>query len=444
MTRTIQKRALALAVGTALGTVAAAVQASGFQLMEQSASGLGLAFAGMAAAGQDASTAFWNPAAMSLLPGVQGAAVLSYIAPQTEFKDDGSSGLYSRGTEVYDLGTLGDGGSDGAPNAWVPALYATWMLTPDWSVGLTVNAPFGLATEWDRPWAGQFFAVKSEIETLNMNPTLSFKVNDMVTLGAGLSYQRLKAELTNAVFDPRIPNPAHSPIAKVDGTDWGFGWNVGALIDFQQGTRLGLTYRSTIDYTLDGGKLTVGGANPLPGGIPNSVTADVELPDVFSIGLSHQITPDTRILADWTWTGWDSIQDLTIRQATFGTAVKTTPLNFEDSWRAGLGVEHQLNPSWLLRAGVAYDKTPVQDEYRTPRLPDEDRTWLALGVRYQPEQNAAWWVDVGYSYIWVDDATSQLSECLYATTKGCVYSGTLNGTYESDINLFAAQVSFRF
>lgn len=438
VTTTMQKRALALAIGTALGAAGAGVQASGFQLMEQSASGLGVAFAGMAAAGQDASTAFWNPAAMSLLPGVQVAAALSYIGPRTEFKDNGTSRLNGR----FNMGALGNGGSDAAPDAWLPALYATWMLTPDWSVGLAVNAPFGLKTEWNRAWAGQFFAVKSEVETLNINPAVSFKVNDMVTLGAGISYQQLKAEFTNAV--PMGPNPARSPISKVDGDDWGVGWNLGALIDFQQGTRLGLTYRSTIDYTLTGGKLTVGGANPMPPGMPNSVVADVKLPDTFSIGLSHQFTPQTRVLADWTWTGWDSIQDLTIRQATFRTAIKNSPLNFDNSWRAGLGVEHQLNPSWLLRAGVAYDNTPVQDAFRTPRLPDEDRTWLAVGVRYQPEQNAPWWVDVGYSHIWVDDATSRLSECLAVVAGRCAANATLNGKYEADINLLAAQVSFRF
>jgi long-chain fatty acid transport protein len=414
VTRTIQKRALALAVGTALGTVAAAVQASGFQLMEQSASGLGLAFAGMAAAGQDASTAFWNPAAMSLLPGVQGAAVLSYIAPTTEYKDSGSS----------TFSALGDGGSDGAPNAWVPALYATWMLTPDWSVGLAVNAPFGLATEWDKPWAGQFHAVKSEIETLNINPVVSFKVNEMLTLGAGLSYQQIKAELTSAVgFAP--PNTVF--VGKIEGDDWELGWNVGALIDFQQGTRIGLTYRSTIDYTLTGDFRSPQGKVP--------VSADVKLPDTFSVGLSHQFTPDTRVLADWTWTGWDSIQDLPIEYAGLGVLITNTTLKFDNSWRAGLGVEHQLDPSWLLRAGVAYDNTPVQDEYRTPRLPDEDRTWLALGVRYQPEQNAAWWVDVGYAHLWVDDAESNLP---------LSRQGSLIGKYEANIDLFAAQVSFRF
>jgi len=129
---------------------------------------------------------------------------------------------------------------------------------------------------------------------------------------------------------------------------------------------------------------------------------------------------------------------------TFDVPIKTTPLNFDDSWRAGLGVEYQVHPSWLLRAGVAYDITPVKDEYRTPRLPDEDRTWLALGVRYQPEQTAAWWVDVGYSYIWVDDANSELAECIATSNGKCAATATLNGKYESDINLFAAQVSFRF
>ena len=402
-------------MGAVLAAAGSGALASGFQLAEQSASGLGVAFAGMAAAGQDASTAFWNPAAMSLLPGVQGAAAVSYIAPTTEFKDDGTSFPGSR--------VLGDGGDDGAENAWLPALYATWMLSPEWSVGLALNVPFGLETKWDTPWAGQIFAVRSKIETFNINPTVSFKVSDMVTLGAGLSYQKLKAELTNAVGFS-LP----TPIGKVEGDDWEMGWNVGALIDLQQGTRIGLTYRSSIDYTLDGDF-----SSPL-GGL--SVNADVELPDTFSVGLSHQFTPDTRVLADWSWTGWDSIQDLTIVDALTGGSFfsANTPLKFDNSWRAGLGIEHQFNPSWLLRAGVAYDQTPVQDEYRTPRLPDEDRTWLALGFRYQPEQSAPWWIDVGYTHIWVDDAKSELAN-------GPI---TLNGEYESDIDIVAAQVSFRY
>ncbi len=414
MKKNPRMRSLAVAVGAVLATAGSGALASGFQLMEQSASGLGVAFAGMAAAGQDASTVFWNPAAMSLLPGVQGAAVLSYVAPTTDFKDSGRS----------TLGFLGDGGDDGAENAWLPALYATWMLTPEWSVGLALNVPFGLETKWDTPWAGQLFAVRSKIETFNINPTLSFKVSDMVTLGAGLSYQKINAELTSAVG---VAMRGPQPIGKVEGDDWEAGWNIGALIDFQQGTRVGLTYRSSIDYTLDGDF-----SSPL-GGLP--VNADVELPDTFSIGLSHQFTPETRILADWSWTGWDSIQNLTIVDAqTGGSFFSTnTPLKFDNSWRAGLGVEHQLNPSWLLRAGVAYDKTPVQDEYRTPRLPDEDRTWLALGFRYQPEQNAPWWIDVGYTHIWLDDAESNLRSPV-----------ALLGKYEADIDIVAAQVSFKY
>jgi long-subunit fatty acid transport protein len=122
-------------------------------------------------------------------------------------------------------------------------------------VGLAVNAPFGLATEWDNTWAGQFHAIRSEIETLNINPTVSFKVNNMISLGAGVSYQQIKAELTNAVPSATggacgtLPCAIASPATgKVEGDDWAWGWNLGALFDFGQGTRVGLTYRSTSLY----------------------------------------------------------------------------------------------------------------------------------------------------------------------------------------------------
>jgi long-chain fatty acid transport protein len=407
VTKNLQIRSLAAAIGATVAVATTGPQASGFQLMEQSASGLGVAYAGMAAAAQDASTAFWNPAAMALLPGVQGTAAISYIAPHTEYNSERST-----------LAALGTGG-DGAENATVPAMYATWMVNPQWSVGLAINAPFGLATDWNTPWAGQLSAVRSEIQTMNINPVASFRVNDMVSLGAGISAQQMTAEFTNALGATRS-----AAIGTVEGDDWQVGWNLGALIDFRQGTRLGITYRSSADYSLEG-ELTTPASS-------RDITADVELPDVVSIALSHQLTPQTRLLADWTWTGWDSIQNLTIRSAATGATITDTKYGFENTWRIGLGAEHQFDSSWLLRAGVAYDKTPVQDVYRTPRLPDEDRTWLAIGARYKPGQDAKWWIDVGYTHIWVDEAASDLTSPVL-----------LIGTYESHIDIVSAQVSFQ-
>jgi len=407
------------AVGMAFATLGTGAFASGFQIQEQNTSGMGLAYSGMAAAVQDASTVFWNPAGTALLPGVQGAVSLAYIAPSIKYSDGPSPAPAVRNFNPL-AGNDGDAGED----KLVPALYASWMVNPQWSVGLGINAPFGLATEWESPWQGQFHALKSEIETLNINPTVAFKVNNAIQLGAGIGYQRLKATLTQAA------NLAGTAIAQVEGDDWGWGWNVGALFALGPDTRIGLTYRSTIKYTVDA-NLTVSGVPVI-----TPVKADIQLPDTFSAAVSHQLNSKIRLLADWTWTGWNSIQQLSINSAVTGTPVQApVNLNFRSSWRVGGGIEYEVSQPILLRAGLAYDTSPVQDQFRTPRLPDNDRLWFAVGARIKPTQQ--WWFDLGYIYIRVNDAPSQL-------TPNTLPNGNLVGTYESHINIFGAQASFKF
>jgi long-chain fatty acid transport protein len=369
----------------------------------------------MAAAVQDASTAFWNPAGMSYLSGRNVAGAIHYIIPSTKFNDSGST-----------FSALGNGGQ-GGESAWVPALFGTWQLDPKWTVGLAINAPFGLGTKWDTPWAGQFHAIKSEIQTLNINPTVAYKVNDMFSVGGGVSYQQIKGVLTSAV------NAAGNE-GIIDADDWAWGWNLGLMVDFRQGTRLGVTYRSTIKYTLEGTFNTP----PALAAAQSNVEADVKLPETFSIGLSHQFNPKLRVLADYTYTGWDSIQSLDIIRTSGplnGRTLSSTPLNFKNTWRAGVGAEYQVNQPWLLRAGIAYDKAPVQDDFRTPRLPDNDRTWLSVGARFT--HSAALSFDFGYTYIWVDDAPSQL-------TGPVPLPGSLNGSYKANVQILAAQANFKF
>lgn len=387
--------------------------AAGFQLQEQTASGLGLAYSGMSAAAQDAGTAFWNPATMPLLKGTHFAAAAHFVDTSFEFDSAGST---------YDA--FGDGG-DAGDGSWVPALYAMTSLSPQLSVGLAVNAPFGLVTDWEHPWAGEFHAVKSEVETLNFNPSAAYLINERVMIGAGVSYQQLDATLTTGVT-PEIPEA----LGKLEGDDWAFGWNVGALFLIDDATRIGVTYRSRIDYTIEG-DLTF----DHPALAPNNanVRADLELPETVSVGLSYEFAGGARVLADYTWTGWDSIQSLNVLEETTGAPITATVLEFDNSWRAGIGAEYPLTAQWLVRAGVAYDKSPVQDEFRTPKLPDEDRQWLAIGARYSP--NARWAIDMGYAHLWVDEASSNL------TPSGPV-PGTLVGEYDSSSDIFGVQVSY--
>jgi len=412
----MKRQALGFSTYVVLAAVNGSAFASGFQLQEQSASGLGLAYSGMAAATQDASTAFWNPAGMIYRAGSEVTVSADYVIPSIDFNSAGGPPAGS----TYNV--FGNGGNGGV-STLVPAVYGLMHVTPDVAVGLSLNSPFGLSTEWDSQWAGMFHAVKSKVETLNVNPALAWRVNNFLSVGAGVSYQRLKATLTSAA--------SLSTEARVDGSDWAWGWNLGAVGDFGQGTRVGLTYRSAVNYKLTGA-LWVND----PAATPVSAAANLKLPQVASIAIAQQLGPKLRLLADYTWTGWDSVQSLAViitSGPASGFPASIEQLNFKNSWRAGVGAEYQMSPLWLLRGGIAYDRSPVQDEFRTPRLPDNDRTWLAIGASLRP--NEQWTVDFGYAYLFVKDGSSNLVDPRL---------GNLIGNYSSNINILGVQASMRF
>lgn len=198
-----------LTAGLALAGCTSFAQAAGFALIEQNASGLGNAYAGQAAAATDASTVFFNPAGMGLLPDSQLVVAGNLIKPSAEFQNGGST--------AAPLQTLGGTGGDAGGLALVPNFYYVHPVNKELALGIGVNAPFGLKTEYDQTWMGRFQAVTSEVQTINVNPSLSYKLNDTVLLGIGLSAQYIDAKLTNmANYSAAIFNGGGgvSPISK--------------------------------------------------------------------------------------------------------------------------------------------------------------------------------------------------------------------------------------
>jgi len=438
--------------------------AAGFALIEQNASGLGNAYSGAAAAAEDASTIWFNPAGMTRIGGRQVVGALNIIKPEAKFSNNGSTPP-TLGPPVpgplQNLGyPLGGNGGDAGDWAFVPNAYLSWEVMPNqlW-LGIGINAPFGLKTEWDNGWVGRFHAIESEVKTININPSVAWKVNETFSLGAGVSAMYLDATLSNSVayraaaiatgsgaVIAAVP-PGTEGIATVKADDWGWGWNVGAMINFSPATRLGLTYRSTVKFGLSGDVSFADRPAALANVLPNSgVNADVKLPDSFSVAFSHSMDR-WQFLVDYTWTGWNTIQDLSIYRSGSATCCLTsTPLNFKDSWRAGLGVNYQLNSEWKLRGGIAYDTTPVQDQYRTPRLPDQDRTWLAAGAQWALSKQMAF--DFGLAYLFVKDANSNLpnQEPASAIPPGFPNSpkGALVGSYNANVWIISGQIRLNF
>jgi len=442
--------------------------ASGFQLVEQNGSGLGNAYAGQAAGVRDPSAIYFNPAALTRLKGKHLSLGVSGIGITNGFTDTGSTAPAP---------FVSQGGPGGDPGGWapVPNAYLSWEVSPRFWVGAGFNAPFGLKTEWESDWLGRFHGIKSDLKTMNIAPTLAFKVNDNLSFGAGASIQRLSANLTKSVAYGAIGYgqaastltglglglyvPAfalanagvlgNEGLAVIDGNKWGYGFNLGALVSLKDSTHIGLNYRSKTKYTLDGTAtfstpptfVGPGALAPVAAGLNagfaqkfanGPVTADIELPDTFSVAVDHQ-ADKLELLADWTWTGWTTIQDLAIVRAD-GSALSSEPLKFESTWRAGLGANYQVNDNFKLRLGYAYDKAPVQDQYRSPRLPDADRNWAAVGFQYKVGKNGAF--DLGYTHIFIKEATSNLPS---QDTPASAPAGQLVGTYKGSVNVVSVQ-----
>ncbi len=441
---------------------AAAAHAAGFQLNETSASGLGTAFAAGAAEAADASTLWSNVAGMARLGESQASGTLHLITPSLKFRNVASRPATGQG--------LGGSGGDAGGTAPVPNVYVAKPLDNGLSIGLGVTAPWGLVTEYDDGWVGRFQAIKSSIETININPSLAWKASDRVSVGLGLNVQHMKAEFTNqvnyagallnaAVLGGVVPgSPAFTAIAtaanrlesraRVTGSDTGYGWNAGLMFDLDDRSRIGIGYRSSVKYRLDGMARFANPAVAAPlAGLAAAVnglalydgriTSDVEIPAVLNLSYFTRLDDRWDLMVDAQWTQWSTVRNLTFLRAD-GSVLQDTPENFKNSWKLAFGANYRYNPQWTLRGGIAFDQSPVQRAFLTPRLPDGDRTWLTLGARYTISPKLA--VDFGAAYIFVKKTLIDHA----GGTPNLAANGLVNGYYDSRTVILSAQLNYVF
>lgn len=419
-----------LSVVSALTAMSGHAAASGFQLMEQNASGLGNAYAGQAAAAENASTIFFNPAGMTYLPGRQVSGTVSLIRPSAKFTNSGASaapaGLTSPGGNGGDVGSL----------AALPTGYVSWQLNPRLWLGLGITVPFGLSTEYNAGWVGRFQSRKSEIKTTDINPSIAFKLNDVVSLGAGFSYQKVNVDVSRSAFT----GVERASKVDLDDND-SYGFNLGAMFKISPATRIGLSYRSTVEHDLKGTASIagIGGA---------TVKANVKLPDTLSWAIAHQATPKLELLSDLTYTRWSEIKRVPVITTSAGlaslgiasgSALDTFDFQFKNTYRIGVGANYKLQNDFTLKLGVAYDESPVSAQFRTVTLPDNDRLWFSIGGKYQVNKQAT--VDFGYAYLYVQDASINSRKGVGASP----FQGNVVGNYNnSDVHIFSAQLSYNF
>ncbi len=396
--------------------------ASGFAIIENSASGMGQAFAGAAAVAEDPSTIYFNPAGMTYLEGTQVTTGLHIIDSSAKFKNNGSTPVG------------GDEGGNAGDTFYVPNFYYVQDFAEKFKFGLGVNAPFGLGTTYKSNWMGRYTSTDSELKSININPSIAFRSSEQLSIGLGFNIQYMESTLKSNIYQAALGMSDGK--ANITGDSWAFGMNAGIIYEITPATRLGVHYRSRVSHTLKGdAKFT--NMHPLLGGDKKiDARADIDTPATFSISLSHQVNNSLTLLADVTHTQWSNFEELRVIADDSGATISVVEENWGDSYRASFGVKYQLSEQWILRTGIAHDQTPISDRYRTSRIPGDDRNWLSFGASFMPNNDLT--IDVGYSHLWVEDA--KIDED-YRLLSG---SGKLVGEFDSDVDILSVQATMKF
>jgi long-chain fatty acid transport protein len=404
-----------LRAGSALGLlVVATAQASAGALAvhEQSAFGQGASYAGVAAGGS-LSTMFWNPAVMTQFAGVQSSS--SYTGFLPSVRNTPTSGTYAAlgGTEnTYQA-------------ALIPAGYMSYQLNPNLWLGMSLNSPFGLSVGFPETWAGRDYAAgDTSLRTYNAAPSIAYRINDWISVGAGVQIQYAKASLNHGVsFNLR---GTFIPIgdASLHGDGWGYGFTAGATLTPTPTTTIGLGYRSAINQKISGNL-----SSPL-GVIAAETTVD--LPGVASLGIRQRLDPQWTLLGTVEWTNWSRIG--TANVVSSGVTVTTLPFQYRDGWLFSGGVEYQADERMTLRTGIGYEISPIDDQVRTPLIPDNNRVWASVGASYVIIKGLK--ADVAYTHVYEPDASVNIS-----ATSGNPWFATTGVTYVGNARSHADIIS---
>ncbi len=433
-----KKTLLALTVGLA----AANVQAAGFQLHETSISGLGRAFAGEGVVADDATVLARNPAAMALFDKKALSMGFTYIDPGVDIKGTDAPDILG---SDFDLSSLHDDGV--VPAAVVPFAYFINPVNDKFAYGVGLNVNYGLASEYDNDYAAGSIAGKTDLFSLNFNASGSYRINDNWSVGLGLNVVYAEAELSRrygAVLEngismpgpggiqiPVVPAiPAYTKLMDMEGDDTAWGWNTGVVYELNENHRWSLTYRSEVEIDFDG---DIKEPAPLEG----AGSLKIDLPAIAEFSGHHQVTNDWGVHYSVMHTDWDSFQELEGFADGMEDPFFVKHENFESTLRFALGATYNYSNDLTLRAGVAFDESAAQEDYRSISIPDSDRLWFSAGATYALDAESS--IDFGFSFVDGDevDVVEQdaiLEGLLHEAPQLAPLIGDANWGFESEGN----------
>ncbi|MEH6501091.1 MAG: outer membrane protein transport protein, partial [Pseudoalteromonas distincta] len=319
---------------------------------------------------------------------------------------------------------------DMVPFAAIPFGYYVRPLNEDWHFGLGIYVPFGVISDYESSFQGRYHGLESEVQVVTLQPTLSYKVNDRVSIGFGPTINRIEGTLTSAVFT----GTGSDGNVDIQGDDIGYGFNAGVLVDLSDSVALGVTYHSKVDYTLEG-RTRVSGF-PIPVNGRYDAELEVSTPESVDVSLTYAHDDFWTFYAGTTWTRWSQFDQLVIENqnapAIFSTVEEE--LNWSDTWAFAFGAAYQITPKVVLRTGLAFDRSPTNDVDRTVRIPVGNRKILSLGAGWDATDDLT--LDVAYAYLREDRASVSYEDSLTSPGYSADYRNSAHG--------LSAQVTYRY
>lgn len=404
---------------TALGLILATANANaaGFHLREQSGAGLGNAFAGATAGAEDISYAYFNVAGLTRHKGTQMNLGATYIAPEARARKIDGRGSKENVDNIVHA-------------AVAPNMAFSHQLNDEVTLGLGVNVPFGMVTKYDdRNWAGADHGVTSKVTTVTTTPMVAWKATDKLSIGAGLPIQYFKAKLSQRTDLTLGQAPGmRDSYTKLEGDTVDVGYQIGAMYEFNENTRIGINYRSEINHKLKGEIENKTAATLGVGFLNQDISARIDTPAMLSVGAFHKINDKWEVMAEYQKVFWNSFDSIDIYGEDYHSLISSTPEHWEDTDFYAIGASYNVDDKWKLRFGLAYDDSAVRKDYRTPRIPDSRRVWYSTGASYKYSDNLTF--NAAYTFIKAEEAEINL--------KG------VSADYKNQVHIFGLSMNYSF
>jgi long-chain fatty acid transport protein len=417
----------------------------------------GTSMAGVAAGGASISSMFWNPATITQAGRgltVEGDGTLDM--PHADITP-----LLATSPTGVNLTPLGSSGDIFDKATLIPSAYAVYGLNNGLSFGLGLNSPFGLKTQPNALWSGMFYSQESNIKAIDATPTVAWKINNWLSVGAAAQIQYFRVRLDSAFPGSGLtgPFPFLAPLGpdelSLRGDSWGYGYTLGATLTPTSWTTIGVGYRSGLDQKTSGNIFRPSFVAPVvvppfglvPVAVPGTTVgfnATVPLPGAVTASIRQKITDSFTLLGTVEWTNWSRLNTVPVATPVLGLIPGIpTQLSFgwRDGWMYSAGLEYMCSRYLALRTGIGWEQSPITDATRSTRLPDADRLWVSGGATYK--WNEQFSLDFAYTHIFVRDASINISP----GSANPVFDprlGTFIGTSSAAVDIVSVGLRYHF